>query len=736
MFEAAPSLEAVLSRFRAAHGELPLALVELRCPGFLLARPIFLGPPDPELLSRLTGTSTLAALEEAAASRWPERCVRGLRAEVADQFGLVLGALPELGALATLLTSLEGLLCDAVERRLGELALAALRRSPDAMELSIGGGLAFMNEAWHTLTGYSREEAFGLTPGKLLRDPIAPVFDADFYSRADAMIAQGIPWISVLASRSKDGRRLWQDVTVVPTILAADGPAVNLCTRRPRDNRTDLDELLGAAYRELRSVLRAVPDGVLVLSGESILLANEALAAIVGESSAAALVSRPVLELLVPEDRPMLLERLQVGAPFAPTVLRLSGKGDRVRYCDVSSVGAVRFEGAPASILLLRDTTEHRVAQEQLIAAERLAAVGTIAAGVAHEINNPLAYAYANVELVREAMRRPGHVSEEVRLDWVGSLEDSLDGLRRIRGIVTDLRVFARRDSGGSEKSALLSRVFEAAANIVANEVRHRAQLIMPQTLALRVKGEESRLVQVFVNLLVNAAHAMPEGGQHNNVIRLEVEPQDQGRVVVRVIDTGAEIPPEIVPRLFEPFFSTKQAVGTGLGLHISRRLLRDAGGELELGPHDQRSKTFVVTLLLDAAPEAVSPPRASLPTGLQRILLIDDEPQVLAVLSRLLRGHALVTAVSGSEALEVLEKRTHFDAILCDVMMPGLTGVEVYEAIEQRWPELSPRFAFMSGGAFTPATIGFLNRFPGRVLEKPFHPDEVRALLRLLTQS
>ena len=142
-----------------------------------------------------------------------------------------------------------------------------------------------------------------------------------------------------------------------------------------------------------------------------------------------------------------------------------------------------------------------------------------------------------------------------------------------------------------------------------------------------------------------------------------------------------------------------------------------------------------MVTLLLEAPREAVSPPPVSLPTGLHRILLIDDEPQVLAVLSRLLRGHALVTASSGAEALEVLEKQTHFDVILCDVMMPGLTGVEVYEAIEQRWPQLSPRFAFMSGGAFTPATIGFLNSFPGRVLEKPFQPDEVRALVRLLAE-
>ena len=622
-----------------------------------------------------------------------------------------------------------------MERRLGELALAALRRSPDALEISIGGGLAFMNEAWHRLTGYAKEEAFGLTPGRLLRDSVAPVFDADFYGRADALIAQGVPWNSVLASRSKDGRRLWQDITVVPTVLASDGAAVNLCTRRPRENRTDVDELLGAAYRELRSVLRAVPDGVLVLSGESILLANDAIAAIIGESSAAALVSRSVLEVVVPEDRPLLLERLGTGAPFAPTELRLAGKGDRVRYCDVSSVGAVCFEGAPASILLLHDTSEHRVAQEQLIAAERLAAVGTIAAGVAHEINNPLAYAYANVELVREAMQLPGHASEEIRLDWVASLQDALDGLRRIRGIVTDLRVFARRDSGGPEKSASLSRVFEVAANIVANEVRHRAQLLMPPPLDLRVKGEEGRLVQVFVNLLVNAAHAMPEGGQHNNVIRLEVEPQDQGRVIVRVTDTGAEIPPEVVPRLFEPFFSTKQQAGTGLGLHISRRLLRDAGGDLELGLHDQRSKTFVVTLQLDVAQEPIRAPRGSLPTGTWRILLIDDEPQVLAVLSRLLRGHALVTASSGSEALQALEKQTRFDAILCDVMMPGLTGVEVYEAIAQRWPELSPRFAFMSGGAFTPATIGYLNQFPGRVLEKPFHPDEVRTLVRLLTE-
>lgn len=205
VFEAAPALEAELSRFRATGGDVALVLIELRCPGFLLRGPLALGPENPQLLEQLSASVTLGELRAAAAALWPGAVVLGLRGEVQDQFALVLAAQPPPGPLAELVQRLEALLHEAAERRLGDLALAALRRSPDAMEISIGGGLAFMNEAWHKLTGYTKEEAFAQTPGRLLRDPVAPVFDADFYGRADALIAQGVPWNSVLASRPRTG---------------------------------------------------------------------------------------------------------------------------------------------------------------------------------------------------------------------------------------------------------------------------------------------------------------------------------------------------------------------------------------------------------------------------------------------------------------------------------------------------------------------------------------------------
>ena len=229
----------------------------------------------------------------------------------------------------------------------------------------------------------------------------------------------------------------------------------------------------------------------------------------------------------------------------------------------------------------IRDLTERRRMENQLIFAGRMAAVGTLAAGVAHEINNPLAYIVANIDFVRHQMTTfasritrsgasmaagssgdLGHTMDEAG----EALAEARQGAERVRNIVRDLRVFARGDEEQSGPVAL-RRVLDSSINIAWNEIRHRARLVKDYGDTPMVEGNESRLGQVFLNLLVNAAHAIPEGETERNEIRVSTRTDARGHAVVEIRDTGAGIPAEIREQIFDPFFTTKPAgVGTGPG--------------------------------------------------------------------------------------------------------------------------------------------------------------------------
>ena len=248
--------------------------------------------------------------------------------------------------------------------------------------------------------------------------------------------------------------------------------------------------------------------------------------------------------------------------------------------------------GPKGHYFFIRDLTERRRMENQLIFAGRMAAVGTLAAGVAHEINNPLAYIVANIDFVRHQIttfasrvgRASGMAGGDMghALDEAGeALAEARQGAERVRNIVRDLRVFARGDEDQSGPVAL-RRVLDSSINIAWNEIRHRARLVKDYGDTPMVEGNESRLGQVFLNLLLNAAHAIPEGETERNEIRVSTRTDGRGHAVVEIRDTGAGIPAEIRDRIFDPFFTTKPAgEGTGLGLWICSGILSALGGEI-----------------------------------------------------------------------------------------------------------------------------------------------------------
>jgi signal transduction histidine kinase/CheY-like chemotaxis protein len=373
-----------------------------------------------------------------------------------------------------------------------------------------------------------------------------------------------------------------------------------------------------------------------------------------------------------------------------------------------------------------------RSTQSQLVQAGKMAAVGTLAAGVGHEINNPLSYIVSNLEHAREeasALTKrledgPPDVRERLR-EMEQVLREAMMGADRVRRIVKDLRTFSRQDED-TRGPVDLRAVMDSAAKMAAGELRPRAQLVRDYAADVPLAdGNEARLAQVFLNLIINAAQALPEGKADQNEVRL----------VTRRVGSG--IPPDVVGRIFDPFFTTKPVgVGTGLGLALCHAFITSMGGRIEVESQVGRGTMFRVTLRV-ARGGAVQASRAvQSKEGVSmrgRVLVVDDDPLVSSALRRTLsREHDVEVVVSSRRALEMLTSpQGSYDVILCDLMMPEMTGMELHAQLETAEPARAQRMVFVTGGAYTPAAQSFLERVPNPRLEKPFDPENLRARMR-----
>jgi CheY-like chemotaxis protein len=252
------------------------------------------------------------------------------------------------------------------------------------------------------------------------------------------------------------------------------------------------------------------------------------------------------------------------------------------------------------------------------------------------------------------------------------------------------------------------------------------------------VCADEARLGQVFINLLLNAAQAIPEGLAQQNEIAVALRPSAGGQIVVEVRDTGKGIPQDVLGRIFDPFFTTKPfGQGTGLGLSISQSIVRSLGGDIQV--ESEVGKGSVFRLFLPVAPPepaAPSEPPPREPASERRsgaVLIVDDDPLVAKALLRTLAGHDVTVASHGKEALDLLLGGPRFDVIVCDLMMPVMTGMELHAELARRLPEVLERMVFITGGVFTKEAKAFLDQVPNHCLTKPFDPESLRELVGLL---
>lgn len=392
----------------------------------------------------------------------------------------------------------------------------------------------------------------------------------------------------------------------------------------------------------------------------------------------------------------------------------------------------------PAIERELRDVklrVEQKKMQDQLMISDRMASMGTLASGVAHEINNPLSCVLANLELataeIEERADKLGLLDElsEVREE----LRDARSAADRIRNIVADLKIFSRSQEEQTGPVDV-ERVMESTPRMAWNEIRHRAKLVKRYGKTPPVEASESRLGQVFLNIVVNAAQAIAEGRAQHNEIRIATSVHPSGNVLVEISDTGPGMSSEVQARLFTPFFTTKPAgVGTGLGLSICHRIVTGFGGSIEVASEPGQGSTFRISLRPARGAEVEAAAVETHGLAAQRIgkiLVIDDEPMIGKAVQRTLGEHDVVVTHQASEGLARITGGERFDVILCDLMMPQMTGMELYAELRDRAPEQAARMIFLTGGAFTTRARAFLDETPNQRIEKPFDTAHLRALI------
>ena len=539
----------------------------------------------------------------------------------------------------------------------------------------------------------------------------------------------GVRFLGQLAVTPPGGDPVSLEVLAVP--LGAD--EVALVSHRT-DAPVRASDLTQAARLALRRVLDALPDGIATLREGRVTRANRRLLAMLGHDDED-LVGLALERLVRPESQATVATQLAVAERGRPsmaeaTLMRRDGAPVPVELHLVH----LDLDG-PLVFAVIHDLTERRMLMAKAMEHDRLTALGTLAAGLSHEMNNPLAYLTANLDFVREELAALGAEGQLAQVpaarlaELDAALADARDGAERVVATVADVKAFARTDFAPAEVVDLVD-VLDVCLDLAANEIRHRAGLVrrVPEG-PVPVPGDRGRLGQVLLPILVNAAQAIPAGDAAGHQITVTLKAESD-LAVLTVQDTGEGMTEAVRRRLFDPFFTTRpQGRGTGLGLSVAHGIVTGLGGSLaaESVPGAGTTVTIQLPVRTPARAAAVSPRSATpAPARRGRILVVDDEAMIgLAVRRTLAADHEVVVTNRAADALARLADGTRFDVILCDLMMPEVTGMDLWARVA---PEVRPRILFLTGGAFTDEAEAFLEDERPPVMTKPFDTEALRA--------
>jgi PAS domain S-box-containing protein len=491
--------------------------------------------------------------------------------------------------------------------------------------------------------------------------------------------------------------------------------------------RTRAEQALRESEERYRRLVELSPDGIAIHCDGKVVFANETGARLLGYAAASEVVGRNAIELVHPESRRMVMERMRSAlvdrrpqSMAEERFLRADGSAIDVEVASTPFT----YRGRPAVQVVVRDITERKRLEEQLRQSQKLEAVGRLAGGVAHDINNLLQAVLSNIDVLRRAPADPQHTS-----DVLGELEVHV---RRGSALTRQLLVFARREVSHPERNDV-NEVVGGATSLLRRLVRENIRFTVEQHDGpLPVVADRGQLEQVLVNLVVNAADAMPNGGEL--VVATGITGEE---IWLRVTDSGVGITPEARARIFEPFYTTKDpGQGTGLGLAVVHGIITQYGGRIEVTSEAGEGSCFTVFLPLlqplrgSGAAPAGEDVAVALGSG-ERILLVEDEAAVRHGLAESLRtlGYA-VTAVGSAEEAEQ-HPVSGFDVVVTDLMLPGRHGLELTDRLLRRHPGLA--VIVMSGYARDDSAFAGLSSPAVTYLEKPF---DLRTLSRALRHA
>ena len=483
-------------------------------------------------------------------------------------------------------------------------------------------------------------------------------------------------------------------------------------------------EPLATAWREMGEAVQILDaDGTVSFVNPAYDRLLGSLGEAVGRPSHLMSIDHDACEANLPPEG--LVAHVAAGHSWSGELVTETPVGHRILATTVSPVLA-EDGGLRLMVVLRHDVTEQRNAELASAHRERLAVVGTAVAGLAHEINNPLTCVQGNLQLLEEELQ--GRRPEPDAI--AATVAEALDGVERATGLVRSLLRLARGgsvwSSGQNVDQVRLRDLVEAALTLC------RPHLGPPLTVSvdvpdLTVPGVEAELVQVLMNLVLNAVYAMD--GRSGSVLRITAS-GNVDTVTLQVRDNGPGMNKEVLDRIFEPFFTTKPpGEGTGLGLALCRNILEVYGGSLTA-----RSTPGVGTSFSLQLPRAqqVSSEEAALQSAVQtensqRVLLVDDDTAVARALARGLRGFDVTVCHSAEEAMALIEDGDQYGALVSDVMMPGLLGLDLLDELRLSHPQLAERLLFVTGGTPDVVTARRLERAGRPVLAKPVDLDALR---------
>jgi two-component system cell cycle sensor histidine kinase/response regulator CckA len=566
-----------------------------------------------------------------------------------------------------------------------------------------------------------------------------------------ASVAERRPYAFQHRTVPSDGRvRIFHERC--QTFYAADGaPLRSVGTTQDVTLTAEAEAALYDSREALRAVLDSVPIRVFWKNRDSVYLGcNRPFALDMGFSGPSEVVGKTDYDALwwksaedFRADDAAVISSGETKLTYEEPMLR---DGRRI-WLRTSKVLLLARDGTVSGVLgTYEDISERKELEQRLANAQRLESIGTLAAGIAHEINNPLTYVVANVELAREwlhgavaelrgyaASGQPSRALGRIITDMddaVEPLNDAREGAERVARLVADIKSLARIEEASSAPLDLAA-VIERAVKMTGNAVRHSARVRTSFGAIPLVEARDGPLLQIFTNLLVNAAQALGEGHADLNEIVISTFTDAGGWANVEIRDTGPGIAPDVLPRIFDPFFTTKPVgAGMGLGLSTCYSIATALGGRLLAASPREGGAVFTLRLpptQAVASTQPDSPPPDPALTG--RILIIDDEPSIARSISRILREHEVTTVTDGREGVALIAAGTAYDLIFCDLMMPCISGIEFYQSILATSAAQASKIVFMTGGAFTAASKAFLEE-PGRLhITKPFTTKTIREL-------